>query len=60
VKCDTEEELLTLLAKVPGRSGEGTIAQARSLDLVCAVIADAGRTQIAPGSKTVSSILGCW
>eukprot|EP00088_Acartia_fossae_P046794 TRINITY_DN5064_c0_g1_i1.p1 TRINITY_DN5064_c0_g1~~TRINITY_DN5064_c0_g1_i1.p1 ORF type:complete len:180 (-),score=26.38 TRINITY_DN5064_c0_g1_i1:164-703(-) len=44
VKCDTEDELHTLLA------------QARSLGLVSAVIADAGRTQIAPGSKTVLAI----
>lgn len=44
VKCDTEEELLTLLA------------QARSLDLVSAVISDAGRTQIAAGSKTVVAV----
>ena len=39
VKCDTEDELHSLLAK------------ARSLGLVSAVIADAGRTQIAPGSS---------
>jgi len=44
VKCDTEDELHSLLAK------------ARSLGLVSAVIADAGRTQIAPGSKTVLAI----
>merc|ERR1712059_194350 len=44
VKCETEEELLTLLA------------QARSLDLVSTVIADAGRTQIEPGSKTVVAV----
>ena len=37
VKCEGEEDLLLLLA------------QARSLGLVSAVIADAGRTQIAPG-----------
>ena len=30
----------------------------RSLNLVCSVIQDAGRTQIAPGSKTVVAILG--
>ena len=30
----------------------------RSLNLVCTVIQDAGRTQIAPGSKTVVAILG--
>ena len=39
MKCDTEDELHSLLAK------------ARSLGLVSAVIADAGRTQIAPGSS---------
>jgi len=44
VKVETEEELLTLLAK------------ARSLGLVAAVIADAGRTQIAAGSKTVLAV----
>jgi len=44
VKCESEEELLTLLAK------------ARSLDLVAAVIADAGRTQIAAGSRTVLAV----
>ena len=44
VKFDTEEELLTLLAK------------ARSLNMVSAVIADAGRTQIAPRSKTVFAV----
>jgi len=44
VKCDTEDELMLLLT------------QARSLGLVSAVIADAGRTQIAPGSKTVLAV----
>ena len=44
VKVETEEELLTLLAK------------ARSLGLVAAVIADAGRTQIAAGSRTVLAV----
>jgi len=44
LKCDSEDELHTLLG------------QARSLGLVSAVIADAGRTQIAPGSKTVLAI----
>jgi PTH2 family peptidyl-tRNA hydrolase len=44
LKCDTEDELHSLLAK------------ARSQGLVSAVIADAGRTQIAPGSKTVLAI----
>eukprot|EP00088_Acartia_fossae_P046800 TRINITY_DN5064_c0_g2_i1.p1 TRINITY_DN5064_c0_g2~~TRINITY_DN5064_c0_g2_i1.p1 ORF type:complete len:124 (-),score=13.41 TRINITY_DN5064_c0_g2_i1:432-773(-) len=44
LKCDSEDELMTMLA------------QARSLNLVSAVIADAGRTQIEPGSKTVLAI----
>jgi len=44
LKCDSEDELQTLLA------------QARSLGLCSAVIADAGRTQIAPGSKTVLAV----
>lgn len=44
LKCESEEALLTMLA------------QARSLGLVSAVIADAGRTQIAPGSKTVLAV----
>jgi len=44
LKCDSEDELHSLLAK------------ARSTGLVSAVIADAGRTQIAPGSKTVLAI----
>jgi len=44
LKCESEESMLTMLA------------QARSLGLVSAVIADAGRTQIAPGSKTVLAI----
>ena len=39
VKCDNEDDLMLLLT------------QARSLGLVSAVIADAGRTQIAPGSR---------
>ena len=32
------------------------LTQARSLELVSAVIADAGRTQIAPGSKTLLAV----
>jgi len=44
LKCDTEDELHALLAK------------ARSMGLVSAVIADAGRTQIAAGSKTVLAV----
>merc|ERR1712059_57932 len=44
VKCDSEDDLMLLLA------------QARSVGLVSAVIADAGRTQIAPGSKTVLAV----
>jgi len=44
VKCDSEDDLMLLLT------------QARSLGLVSAVIADAGRTQIAPGSKTVLAV----
>ena len=66
MKVETEEELLTLLAKVgqcnfcshteTSLSDNQIIAvaiKARSLGLVAAVIADAGRTQIAAGSKTV-------
>ena len=44
VKVESEEELMTLLAK------------ARSLGLVSYVVADAGRTQIAPGSHTVLAV----
>jgi len=44
VKAESEEDLLVLMA------------QARSLGLVTAIIADAGRTQIAPGSKTVLAV----
>nr|ALS04193.1 mitochondrial peptidyl-tRNA hydrolase 2-like protein [Acartia pacifica] len=44
LKCESEDELHNLLA------------QARSLKLVSTVIADAGRTQIVPGSKTVLAI----
>jgi len=44
LKCESEDSLHTMLA------------QARSLGLVSAVIADAGRTQIAPGSKTVLAV----
>ena len=44
VKCDSEEELMLLMVK------------ARSLDLVSYVVADAGRTQIAPGSHTVLAV----
>lgn len=44
LKCSSEDELLMLQAK------------ALSLDLIAEVIADAGRTQIAPGSLTVLAI----
>jgi len=44
VKCDSEEDLMLLMVK------------ARSLDLVSYVVADAGRTQIAPGSHTVLAV----
>ena len=44
LKCDTEEELMMLLAR------------ARSLGLVSYVVADAGRTQIAAGSHTVLAV----
>ncbi len=44
VKAEGEEELLTALAS------------ARSLGLVAEVIADAGRTQIAAGSRTVVAV----
>ncbi|ESO06185.1 hypothetical protein HELRODRAFT_64646, partial [Helobdella robusta] len=44
VKCDSEEELLRLAA------------QARLLRLPVSMVRDAGRTQIAPGSKTVVGI----
>ena len=44
VKVDSEEEMMMLLAK------------ARSLGLVSYVVADAGRTQIAPGSHTVLAV----
>lgn len=44
VKCNSEEELLTLLA------------EARNLGLISAVIVDSGRTQVAPGSKTVVAV----
>lgn len=44
LKCDTEEELMLLLAR------------ARSLGLVSYVVADAGRTQIAAGSHTVLAV----
>ena len=44
LKCDSEEELMLLMVK------------ARSLDLVSYVVADAGRTQIAPGSHTVLAV----
>ena len=44
LKCESEDDLMVLLTK------------ARSLGLVSAVIADAGRTQIAPGSKTVLAV----
>jgi len=44
LKCESEDDLMVLLT------------QARSLGLVSAVIADAGRTQIAPGSKTVLAV----
>ncbi|EIM92770.1 peptidyl-tRNA hydrolase [Stereum hirsutum FP-91666 SS1] len=44
LKCDNEEELLTLQA------------QAQSLNLCARSIQDAGRTQIAAGSRTVLGI----
>ncbi len=44
VKVETEDELMTALAT------------ARSLGLVSAYIADAGRTQIAAGSRTVVAV----
>ena len=44
VKTETEDDLLTLMA------------MARSLGLVAAVIQDAGRTQIAAGSRTVLAV----
>jgi len=44
VKVDTEEELLAI--------GE----RSRELGLVTSIIRDAGRTQIAPGSKTVLGV----
>lgn len=44
VKVDNEDQLLTVLGK------------ARSLSLVSTVIADAGRTQIEAGSKTVVAV----
>ena len=44
VKAKEEDELLTLLA------------QAQSVDLVTALIRDAGRTQIEAGSKTVIAV----
>ncbi|XP_077996135.1 peptidyl-tRNA hydrolase 2, mitochondrial-like [Glandiceps talaboti] len=34
----------------------GLLQQARSLNLITAIIQDAGRTQIAPGSKTVLAV----
>ncbi|KIK71296.1 hypothetical protein GYMLUDRAFT_33439 [Collybiopsis luxurians FD-317 M1] len=46
LKCQSEEELLTLQA------------QAESLDLCARSIQDAGRTQIAAGSRTVLGIAG--
>merc|ERR1712179_848234 len=45
-KVDNEDELLKIYQN------------GRSLNLICSVIQDAGRTQIAPGSKTVVAILG--
>ncbi len=44
VKADSEEQLLTVMA------------MAQSLELPAAVIADAGRTQIAAGSRTVVAV----
>ncbi|KAI8586053.1 peptidyl-tRNA hydrolase [Geranomyces variabilis] len=44
LKCDSEEELLTLYA------------QARSAGLIAEYIEDAGRTQIPEGSRTVLAI----
>merc|ERR1711928_215354 len=44
VKVDTEEELLAIAEK------------SRELGLVTSIIRDAGRTQIAPGSKTVLGV----
>jgi len=44
LKCDSEDDLHMLLAK------------ARSMGIVSTVISDAGRTQIAPGSKTVLAV----
>ncbi|KAF9270474.1 peptidyl-tRNA hydrolase [Marasmius fiardii PR-910] len=46
LRCSNEEELLTLQA------------QAQSLNLCARSIQDAGRTQIAVGSRTVLGILG--
>ncbi|KAJ3828516.1 peptidyl-tRNA hydrolase [Lentinula raphanica] len=46
LKCSSEEELLTLQA------------QAQSLNLCARSIQDAGRTQVAPGSRTVLGIIG--
>ncbi|KAJ3998485.1 peptidyl-tRNA hydrolase [Lentinula boryana] len=48
LKCYSEEELLTLQAK------------AQSLNLCARSIQDAGRTQIAAGSRTVLGIAGKW
>ncbi|KAJ3736939.1 peptidyl-tRNA hydrolase [Lentinula guzmanii] len=48
LKCYSEEELLTLQA------------QAQSLNLCARSIQDAGRTQIAAGSRTVLGIAGKW
>lgn len=44
VKCNSEEEMLSLQAK------------AKSLGIVAKSIQDAGRTQIAPGSRTVLGV----
>ncbi|TRM61414.1 peptidyl-tRNA hydrolase [Schizophyllum amplum] len=46
LRCSDEEELLTLQA------------QAQSLNLCARSIMDAGRTQIAAGSRTVLGIIG--
>ncbi|KAI4528443.1 peptidyl-tRNA hydrolase [Schizophyllum commune] len=46
LRCSDEEELLTLQA------------QAQSLNLCARSIQDAGRTQIAAGSRTVLGIIG--
>ena len=44
VKCEDEAELLAVAAK------------SREMGLVTSLIRDAGRTQVAPGSKTVLAV----